>query len=73
MTEQLSLLETPPPVGTAAVWSALDAEQRALVVSVLVRLMAKAVVLDGEPNAADPEVSLGMGPLIEKGLQHKAA
>jgi hypothetical protein len=43
------------------------------VVSVLVRLMAKAVVLDGEPNAADPEVSLGMGPLIEKGLQHKAA
>lgn len=35
--------------------------------------MAKAVVLDGEPNAADPEVSLGMGPLIEKGLQHKAA
>ena len=42
-------------------------------VSVLVRLMAKAVVLDGEPNAADPEVSLGMGSLIEKGLQHKAA
>ena len=58
MTQQLSLLETPPPVGTAAVWSALDAEQRALVMSVLVRLMAKAVALDGEPSAADPEVSL---------------
>jgi hypothetical protein len=58
VTEQLSLLETPPPVGTAAVWRALDAEQRAFVVSVLVRLMAKAVALDGEPNAADPEVSL---------------
>jgi hypothetical protein len=27
-------------------------------VSVLVRLMAKAVALDGEPDAADPEVSL---------------
>jgi hypothetical protein len=41
--------------------------------SLTARLMAEAVVLDGEPNAADPEVSLGMGPLIEKGLQHKAA
>jgi len=58
VTQQLSLLETPPPVGTAAVWSALDAEQRALVVSVLVRLMAKAVAHDGRPDAADPEVSL---------------
>jgi len=58
VTEQLSLLETPPPVGTAPVWSALDAEQRALVVSVLVRLMAKAVAHDGKPDAADPEGSL---------------
>jgi hypothetical protein len=58
VTEQLSLLETPAPVGSAAVWSALDAEQRALVMSVLVRLIAKAVVPAGGPNAADPEVSL---------------
>jgi hypothetical protein len=58
VTAQLSLLETPPPVGTAPVWSALDAEQRALVVSVLVRLMARAVAHDGEPDAADPEVSI---------------
>ena len=58
VTEQLSLLDTPPPVGTAAVWSALDAEQRAFVVSVLVRVMAQAVALDGEPDAADPEVNL---------------
>lgn len=58
VTEQLSLLETSPPVGTAPVWSALDAEQRALVVSVLVRLMAKAVAHDGQPDTAEPEVSL---------------
>ena len=58
VTEQLSLLETPPPIGTARVWSALDAEQRALVVSVLVRLMAKAVAHHAKPDAADPEVSL---------------
>jgi len=58
VTEQLRLLETPPPVGTAAVWSALDAEQRAFVVSVLDRLMAKAVAHGGKPDAADPEVSL---------------
>jgi len=58
VTEQLSLLETPPPIGTAPVWSTLDAEQRALVVSVLVRLMAKAVAHDREPDAADVEVSI---------------
>lgn len=58
VTQQLSLLETPPPIGTAPVWSALDAEQRALVVSVLVRLMARAVAHDGKPDAAQPEVSL---------------
>lgn len=42
VTEQLSLIETPGH-GATPVWSTLDAEQRALVVSVLVRLMARAV------------------------------
>ena len=58
VTQQLSLLETSTPIGTAPVWSALDAEQRALVVSVLVRLMAKSVANDRERDAADPEVSI---------------
>ena len=51
MTEQLSLLETPGQ-GAAAVWSTLNAEQRALVVSTLARLMAKAVAELCAPVAA---------------------
>lgn len=43
MKDQLSLLEKPTPPGTAPVWNALDAEQRALVVFLLVRLTAKAI------------------------------
>jgi hypothetical protein len=54
--EQLSLLEPPAPAGAAPVWSALDTEQRALVVSMLVRLIAKVVVALGEP-VADEERS----------------
>lgn len=42
MTEQLSLLETPAH-GAGPVWSTLDDDQRALVVSMLARLMARAV------------------------------
>ena len=56
MKEQLSLLEAPPPTGAAPVWNTLDTEQRALVLSMLVRLIAKVVVALGEP-AADEERS----------------
>ena len=56
MKEQLSLLEVPPPTGAATVWNALGTEQRALVVSMLVRLIAKVVVALGEP-VADEERS----------------
>lgn len=54
MKDQLSLLEKPTPPGAAPVWNALDAEQRALVVSLLVRLTAKAVAALGE-GVADEE------------------
>ena len=53
MKEQLSLLETPLPAGGVPTWDVLDAEQRALVVSTLARLMAKAV--QREPGVADEE------------------
>lgn len=49
MKEQLSLLEMPLPTGAAPAWDVLDAEQRALVVSTLARLMAKAAVGAREP------------------------
>ena len=49
--DQLSLFETPTRPGAAPVWSTLDVEQRALVVSTLVRLVAKAVAAPGEPVA----------------------
>jgi len=51
VTDQLSLLETPAH-GAAPVWSTLDAERRALVVSTLARLMAKAVADLRAPVAA---------------------
>jgi hypothetical protein len=52
VTWQLSLLELPTPSGAAPVWDALVAEERAAVVSVLVRLMAKQVAHDSEPGSA---------------------
>ncbi len=56
MTEQLSLLETPAH-GAAPVWNTLDAQQRALVVSVLSRLMARAVAeLRATVAAANQEI-----------------
>ena len=56
MKEQLSLLDRHLPAGTAPVWDALDAEQRALVVSTLARLMAKAALAQREPQGtADKE------------------
>lgn len=40
---QMSLLEEPTPDGAAPVWTALDGQQRAEVVEVLARPIAKAV------------------------------
>ena len=42
--QQLCFLEVPPPGEAAPVWSTLDEEQRAAVVTRLARLMAKTVV-----------------------------
>jgi hypothetical protein len=42
--QQLSFLEVPPPGEAIPVWSTLDEEQRAAVVTRLARLMAKTVV-----------------------------
>ena len=41
MRRQLSFLETTQPNGTAPVWAVLDDEQRAKVVAMLARLIAK--------------------------------
>jgi len=60
VTWQLSLLEPEAPSGAAPVWDALNAEQRAVVVSLLVRLMAKQVGQHGEPaGGAEQENSRG--------------
>jgi hypothetical protein len=42
--QQLSFLEVPPPGQAVPVWTTLDEEQRAVVVTKLARLMAKTVV-----------------------------
>jgi hypothetical protein len=55
--EQLSLLEAPMPAGAAPVWDALDTEQRALVVSMLVRLIARAVGATDRTAPTDGEKS----------------
>jgi len=41
--QQLSFLEAPVPEGAAPVWTALDEEQRAKVIAMLARLIAKTV------------------------------
>jgi hypothetical protein len=41
--QQLSFLEIPPPGDAAPVWTLLDEEQRAAVVTKLARLMAKTI------------------------------
>lgn len=41
----LSFLRTPRPAGAAPVWDALDEEQRAEVVTMLARLIAKVAAL----------------------------
>jgi hypothetical protein len=48
--QQLSFLEAPVPVGAAPVWNALDEEQRAKVIAMLARLIAKTIV---EPEQDD--------------------
>ncbi len=42
--QQLSLLEVPPPGEGPPVWSTLDEQQRAAVVTRLAQLMAKTIV-----------------------------
>ncbi len=42
--QQLSFLEARVPVGAAPVWNVLDEEQRAKVIAMLARLIAKTIV-----------------------------
>lgn len=51
----LGFLETPPPPGAAPVWTALDDEQRALVVGTLARLIAQLAAAQLARTAADEE------------------
>ena len=48
----LSFVRTPQPVGTAPVWDALDADQRAEVVATLAGLIANAAVARSKMGAA---------------------
>lgn len=41
--QQLSFLEPPPPEDATPVWSSLDEEQRAALVTKLARLMARTI------------------------------
>ena len=41
--QQLSFLEIPPPDNAAPVWSTLDDEQRAVVITKLARLMVNTI------------------------------
>jgi len=45
--QQLSFLEAPVPTGAAPVWGVLDEEQRAKVIAMLARLIAKTVAEAG--------------------------
>lgn len=56
MTEQLTLFDPMPAEDSAPVWSTLSVEERALVTSLLVRLMARAVAGLRE-HGAHPESS----------------
>ena len=58
MQVQLSFLETAPPPGVAPVWTALDDEQRAMIVAVLARLIAKVGAPRDEPAAVASEESI---------------
>lgn len=44
----MSFARTPPPEGTAPVWTALNDEQRAEIVAMLARLIAKAAAAGHE-------------------------
>jgi hypothetical protein len=58
--EQLSLLDALLPAGAVPVWTALDAEHRALVVRTLARVMTSALVAQRESaDIADEEQSHG--------------
>ena len=58
MQVQMSFLETPPPSGVAPVWTALDEEQRAIVVAALARLIAKVGILQDEQAPVGSEESI---------------
>ena len=55
MQEQMSFLETPASHGAAPVWAALDEAQRAAVVAVLARLIAKVAVAASAAAGADDQ------------------
>jgi hypothetical protein len=42
--EQLSLLESLPPTGNAAVWNTLDEKQKSTTIAALVRLIVQVVI-----------------------------
>ena len=48
-TQQLTLLEDPPPAGAAPVWNTLDEAQRAEIVTRIARLIAKAIAQLEDP------------------------
>ena len=52
MQEQMTFLETLPPAGTAPVWAALDEQQRAEVVTTLVRLIVQVATARSGATAA---------------------
>jgi hypothetical protein len=49
--QQLSFLEIPPPNNVAPVWSTLDEEQRAVVVTKLARLMVNTIAPSPKENS----------------------
>jgi hypothetical protein len=48
--QQLSFLETPPPNEAVPVWNALDEEQRAKILAMLARLIAKTISEPEQPH-----------------------
>lgn len=53
----LSFLRTPQPAGAAPVWDALDDEQRAEVLTTLIRLIAKVAAVQSEKGVAAVQVT----------------